>query len=189
MRLEPADLARPRPNTPAEDALATATMLLFFGLAQALPLVALACLVAVLLTGSVAAATFLAVCAGAALLPAGRRRAAILHSPVWDAWRRRFRYCGVVPAGRYCSPASTYVFCHFPHAVYPMGSFLSFPLCGDPATGVPAPMEGLVASVLLRVPLFKHVFGGLGCHPAGNQRESGAGGREERECVWHACVG
>ena len=71
-------------------------------------LVALACLVAVLLTGSVAAATFLAVCAGAALLPAGRRRAAILHSPVWDAWRRRFRYCGVVPAGRYWKTRTKY---------------------------------------------------------------------------------
>jgi hypothetical protein len=166
VRLEAADLARPRPNTPAEDALATVTMLLFFGLAQALPLAAAACVVAALVWRSVACATVLAALAALAFLPAGGRRAAILHSPVWDAWRRRFRYCGVVPAVPYCDPATRYVFAHFPHAVYPMGSFLSFPLCGDPATGVPAPMEGLVASVLLRVPLFKHIFGGLGCHSA-----------------------
>ena len=168
VRLEPGDLARPRPNTPAEDVLASATMLLFFGLAQVLPLAALCCLGAALLWRSVLAVSVLAGLAGLAMLPAGARARPILHAPVWDAWRRRFRYCGVVPSVPYCAaPTDTrYIFAHFPHAVYPMGSFLSFPLCGDPATGVPAPMEGLVASVLLRVPIFKHIFGGLGCHSA-----------------------
>ena len=92
---------------------------------------------------------------------------AVLHSPVWDAWRRRFAYCGVVPSVPYCAPDKQYVFAHFPHAVFPMGSFMSFPLCGDVATGVPAPMEGLVATVLLRVPFFKHIFAWKGCYPAG----------------------
>lgn len=38
-----------------------------------------------------------------------------------------------------------------------MGSWLSFPLCGEPETHVPAPMNGLVASVLLQLPFFKHM--------------------------------
>ena len=56
---------------------------------------------------------------------------------------------------------------HVPHAVFPMGSWLSFSLCGVPLTGCPAPMMGLVATVLLQLPLFKHVFAWMGCHPAG----------------------
>ena len=52
-------------------------------------------------------------------------------------------------------------------AVFPMGPWLSFPLCGVPLTGVPAPMYGAVASVLLQLPYFKHVFAFMGCRPAG----------------------
>ena len=43
---------------------------------------------------------------------------------------------------------------------------MSFPLCGDAATGVPGPMQALVATVLLKVPFYKHIFAWLGCHPA-----------------------
>ena len=49
-----------------------------------------------------------------------------------------------------------------------MGSWLAFPLCGLSLTGVPAPMYGAVASVLLQVPYFKHVFAFMGCRPAGD---------------------
>ncbi len=42
-----------------------------------------------------------------------------------------------------------------------MGSWLSFPLCGEPDTHVPAPMNGLVATVLLQLPFFKHMCGAL----------------------------
>ena len=71
-----------------------------------------------------------------------------------------------MPSVPYTKPGEQYVFGHFPHTCFPMGSFLSFPLCGDAATGVPGPMQALVATVLLRVPLYKHVFAWLGCHPA-----------------------
>ena len=54
-------------------------------------------------------------------------------------------------------------------AVFPMGSWLAFPLCGLPLTGVPAPMYGAVASVLLQTPYFKHLFAFMGCRPAGIQ--------------------
>ena len=115
---------------------------------------------------STTAAAVLALFALAAALPAGSRWPAFLHSRVWDCWRRRFRYCGVVPSVPYTKPGEQYVFGHFPHTCFPMGSFLCFPLCGDAATGVPGPMQALVATVLLKVPFYKHVFAWLGCHPA-----------------------
>ena len=71
-----------------------------------------------------------------------------------------------MPSVPYTKPGEQYVFGHFPHTCFPMGSFLSFPLCGDAATGVPGPMQALVATVLLKVPFYKHIFAWLGCHPA-----------------------
>ena len=135
-------------------------------LAQVLPFVLAWSLFAALFLRSTTAAAVLALFALAAALPAGSRWPAVIHSRVWDCWRRRFRYCGVVPSVPYTKPGEQYVFGHFPHTCFPMGSFLSFPLCGDAATGVPGPMQALVATVLLKVPLYKHVFAWLGCHPA-----------------------
>ncbi len=43
----------------------------------------------------------------------------------------------------------------------PVQDGLSFPLCGEPDTHVPAPMNGLVATVLLQLPFFKHMCGAL----------------------------
>lgn len=166
VRLHPDDLARPRRNSFLEETVAVVTMIAFFGLAQVLPFVLAWSLFAALFLRSTTAAAVLALFALAAALPAGSRWPAVIHSRVWDCWRRRFRYCGVVPGVPYTKPGEQYVFGHFPHTCFPMGSFLSFPLCGDAATGVPGPMQALVATVLLRVPLYKHVFAWLGCHPA-----------------------
>jgi len=135
-------------------------------LAQLLPLVLAWSVFATLLFRSATAAATLALFVLAWALPAGTRWPIVIHSRVWDCWRRRFRYCGVVPSVPYTKPGHQYVFAHFPHTCFPMGSFLSFPLCGDEATGVPGPMQALVATVLLRVPFYKHVFAWLGCHPA-----------------------
>ena len=157
-------------STALEEAVAVVTMLLFFGLAQLLPVAAGLAAAAALFLRSAPAATFVALLVGAALLPAGARWQPVLHSRVWDCWRRRFRYAGVVPPVPFCAPSTPHVFAHLPHAVFPMASFLSFPLCGDPGTGVPAPMEGLVATVLMRVPLYKHVFAWMGCCPADRPR-------------------
>ena len=33
--------------------------------------------------------------------------------------------------------------------------------------GMPGPMEGVVASILLQIPFIKHIFGWIGAHPAG----------------------
>ena len=62
---------------------------------------------------------------------------------------------------------SCFIYIDLDVAVFPMGSWLSFPLCGVPVTGVPAPMYGAVASVLLQLPYFKHIFAFMGCRPAG----------------------
>jgi hypothetical protein len=64
-----------------------------------------------------------------------QRWEAFLHHWVWDTWRRYFRMRGIVPKPPFCDPYRHYIFAHFPHAVFPMGSWLSFPLCGVPMTG------------------------------------------------------
>ena len=33
--------------------------------------------------------------------------------------------------------------------------------------GMPGPMEGVVATILLQIPFIKHIFGWIGAHPAG----------------------
>lgn len=144
----------------------TTTLPFTLSFSQLLPVAAAAAVVAAIFFRSASAASFIAFLIAATALPAGSRWPAFLHSRVWDCWRRRFRYTGVVPPVPYCRPDTPHIFAHLPHAVFPMASFLSFPLCGDPGTGVPAPMEGLVATVLMRVPFYKHLFAWMGCVPA-----------------------
>lgn len=55
-----------------------------------------------------------------------RRWPSVEHSRVFDCWRKRHRYRVVVPARPYCSDRA--MFSHFPHAVFPMGCFMSMPL-------------------------------------------------------------
>ncbi|KAK9918066.1 hypothetical protein WJX75_000903 [Coccomyxa subellipsoidea] len=160
------DIPCPRPNKWWEEAAALITMQLVFGSAWVLPPLWLACLIGALMYGSKLAAAFLAITVAAAGLPPGKRWEAFLHHWAWDTWRRYFRFRGIVPKPPFCDPGRHYIFAHFPHAVFPMGSWLSFPLCGDPLSGVPAPMIGLVATVLLQIPFFKHMFAWMGCKPA-----------------------
>jgi hypothetical protein len=35
--------------------------------------------------------------------------------------------------------------------------------------GMPGPMEGVVANVMLQLPIFRHLFAWIGAHPAGQQ--------------------
>lgn len=70
-----------------------------------------------------------------------QRWEAFLHHWAWDTWRRYFRFRGIVPKPPFCDPGRHYIFAHFPHAVFPMGSWLSFPLCGDPLSGEAALMQ------------------------------------------------
>ena len=63
-----------------------------------------------------------------------------------------------------------------------MGSWLSFPLCGEPETHVPAPMNGLVATVLLQLPFIKHMCAPFHriCPVCCSEAEFGL------KCKWHA---
>ena len=54
---------------------------------------------------------------------------------MWDAWRRYFRLRVVTPPLPYLDPAKPVLFAHFPHATFPMGSWLSLALCDAPETG------------------------------------------------------
>ena len=51
---------------------------------------------------------------------ATQRQQWFLHHWVWDAWRRYFRYRGVVPAAPLTTdPDKHFIFVHVPHAVFP----------------------------------------------------------------------
>ena len=51
---------------------------------------------------------------------AAQRQQWFLHHPVWDCWRRYFRYRGVVPAAPLSSdPEKRFIMVHVPHAVFP----------------------------------------------------------------------
>ncbi len=84
---------------------------------------------------------------------------AFRHWWVWDAWRRYFRLRVVTPPLPYIDPAKPVLFAHFPHATFPMGSWLSLALCDAPETGghsfqfpshnyMRRPISGLTAAVV-----------------------------------------
>ena len=52
------------------------------------------------------------------------------------------------------------------HSVFPMGFLLGAPLAGLPESGLP-PLRGAVATILLRLPVLKHLLAALGSFPAG----------------------
>jgi hypothetical protein len=54
---------------------------------------------------------------------------------VFDTWRRYHRMRLIVPPLPYLEPGRPYLFVHWPHATFPMGAWLSMPLCGVPETG------------------------------------------------------
>jgi 1-acyl-sn-glycerol-3-phosphate acyltransferase len=47
-----------------------------------------------------------------------------------------------------------------------MGTLLNAAITDAPQGGMPPGVEGVVADVLLRLPVFKHIFAAKGCHPA-----------------------
>lgn len=72
---------------------------------------------------------------------------AFRHHPLWDTWRRYFRLRVITPPLPYLESGKPYLFAHFPHATFPMGSWLSMPLCDTPETGT---IPGLHISSLLQ---------------------------------------
>ena len=166
----PASLPPPPVNTPLEAAGAVVTLAAFFLGAVGLPLAAAALAVYALLARSAAAAAVVAAFAALAALPPGRKSAAFRDCAVWDWWRRHFSLRAVVPPLPYVTPGRRYMVAQFPHATFPMGTLLNAAITDSPEGGMPAGegacVEGVVADVLLRLPIFKHIFAAKGCHPA-----------------------
>lgn len=114
--------------------------------------------------GSAMAAAFLVAVLALAAAPLPAYSPRFRHHPVFDAWRRYHRLRLLTPPLPYMEPGAAVV-AHYPHGVFPTGSFLSAPLCGDPATGVPDTVAS-VASVMLRLPVVRQVLAAYGCVPA-----------------------
>ena len=89
-------------------------------------------------------------------------------------WRQFFRYELISESS--LDPHGLYVFASHPHGVFPMAQWLTIPLSCDPdaTTGAdaairaafPMPLRGAAASVLLRLPLLRHVLQWAGIVPA-----------------------
>lgn len=154
----------PRANTAFESFVAILTMGLLFGYAWLLPvLLPLAIFAAVFQANQVATA-FLAVLLLDCLLPAGHYQPWVREHWVWDTWRRYFRM-RVVIAEQYDQrlEGKRHIYAHYPHGTFPMASWLAISLCGAENTTFSPDLRGVVASVLLQLPLVKHVYGGKGC--------------------------
>ena len=136
--------------------------------------------------GSAWAAAFVVAVLALTLDPLPSYSPRFRHHPAFDTWRRYHRVRLLTPALPYLLDAeraaggdgggadgrppphlpSPAVIAHYPHGVFPTGSFLSAPLCGDPATGLPSDTVAAVASVLLRLPVVRQVLAAYGCVPA-----------------------
>lgn len=167
---------RPRPNTLAEQALATATLAALFTWVWLGPWITLAAAVGALHGRPLAAAVLAAILTlwfwplpedGRALWPAFK------SSRVWDAWRRYFSMVLVTPplppdGAPPFAPGEPAIFAHFPHGTYPIGSFLSMGLTGPPASGLPPPdTVAATGSILLHLPVLRQINLWCGCVPAG----------------------
>ena len=153
-------------NTALQHALAVLSLAAFFLGAVGLPLAVTGAMLWALTFRSALAASFVALFALLAALPPGSKSQAFRHGRVWDAWRRHFGLRAVVPPLPYTKPGSRYMIAQFPHATFPMGTLLNAAITDSPAGGMPPCVEGVVADVLLRLPVFKHIFAAAGCHPA-----------------------
>jgi hypothetical protein len=162
----PSTLPPPPVNSRGQAAGARASLFLFFWGAVFLPLVAAALALTTLYTRNPATAAAVALIVALGALPPGHKSDWFRNARVWDAWRRHFSLRAVVPPLPYIRPHTRYLVAQFPHATFPMGTLLNAAITDSPEAGMPPCVEGVVADVLLRLPLFKHIFAAKGCHPA-----------------------
>ncbi|CAL8465555.1 g5091 [Coccomyxa elongata] len=156
----------PRMNTFLEEAAALLSLSTLFGLVWLGPWLGMAFLYMVFVQQSHIALLVCALLFTETFLPVGQVWPAFRHHWLWDTWRRYFKLRVVTPPLPYLDPGKQYLFAHFPHATFPMGSWLSMPLCDAPETGLPTGTKGAIATVLLKLPLLRHVYAWMGCVPA-----------------------
>ncbi|CAL8471061.1 g10603 [Coccomyxa elongata] len=131
--------AVPRKNTFLEELVALCTLLTLFGLVYACVLLVLIILTTALLFSSKAAIIALLIAVALMLLPDGQVWRAYKRLSLWSMLRRHFS-CRLVtpPKANFLQQHGQYLFAEFPHAVYPLGSFLfNFRGCDITATGIP----------------------------------------------------
>lgn len=162
-------LRGPRPNTPLEHALAVATLATFFGLFYILPMAYFAALYYTIVYQSKAAAIIVAITLGDMLLPAGQAWPAFSRSRVFDTWRRYFNLRVLIPELPYLKEGKKYLVTQFPHACFPFGSLLCLCLAGDASIGMPGRVHGVIGTVLLQIPFYKHFFAWMACAPASSE--------------------
>ena len=98
-----------------------------------------------------------------------------LRRPFFQTWRAYHRYTIVCesPLDR----EGTYVFAAMPHGVFPQCQWLTNPSTLDPrdpddkkvAEVFPMPLRGAVASILLRIPVLRHLLAWHGLVPASRE--------------------
>ncbi|KAK9832853.1 hypothetical protein WJX81_007967 [Elliptochloris bilobata] len=157
---------KPRPNSALEDAAAELSMLLWFGAVCTLPLLFLFIVYTAVAWASKTAITVLLGGVCFCFLPPGNLWQAYRRFELWWIWRRYFGCRLVTPPKPFLDPTKHYVFGEFPHAVYPLGSWLGLPLCGLPGTGLPENLRGGIATVMFQLPVVRHNYAWAGCMPA-----------------------
>ncbi|KAK9919185.1 hypothetical protein WJX75_009964 [Coccomyxa subellipsoidea] len=157
----------PRKNSFLEDTIAVLTLLSWFGWVWLGPWLLLGILFAAIFWASKLAITTLVVVITLTFLPAGNIWWAYRSLPLWDVWRRYFSMRLVTPPkDKFLEPHGHYLLAEFPHTVYPMGSWLGLPLCGQKGTGLPQNLRGGIASIMFQLPIVKHNYAWAGCMPA-----------------------
>eukprot|EP00884_Botryococcus_braunii_P022379 jgi/Botrbrau1/8825/Bobra.0335s0013.3 len=158
--------AAPRQNARWEELIAMLSMALLFGWVACGPWLTFGAMYAALMYQSPGAALFVALVVSLSLMPHGGYWHSFRHCWLWDTWRRYFNVRLITPPVPYLKQDRKYIFVHYPHSVFPMGSFLSLCLCGLPSTGLPDGMRAGIASILFHLPIVRQVYIWMGCFPA-----------------------
>jgi 2-acylglycerol O-acyltransferase 2 len=160
----------PLENDAKGEAVAIVTMLLCFSWIYVGPLLTSAALVRAVVYHSAAAGAFLATIAFLAFAPVKPDFGGWGRAYVWQCWRRYFRFRWVTPKQPYLATDRHYLFLHFPHGIFPMGSWLSMALSGnESALGIPERTAGAVATIMLHLPALRYAMVKMGCYQAGRQ--------------------
>jgi len=155
--------------TPAQSYLssivATITMTFIFGLVLYGPIVLIVLIFLLAIDTCTLWISVLLIALGFTITPPQNKWDAFVFHPIWATWREYFNF-KVICTGN-LNPSRQYLFAEFPHAVFPMGFWLSATSFKDLNI---RPSILAVASVLFRIPLIRCFCFWGGCVPAVRKR-------------------
>lgn len=96
-------------------------------------------------------------------IPAGTEWRAFRQSKLWDTWHRYFQCQYITPELPYLQPGRHYLFAQFPHAVFPMSSWLAMIYAGRQGSGNAGDVKGAIADIFFSLPFVKHNYAWIGC--------------------------